>query len=176
MHKGLLLIIALIFSSQIKAQTTYDMPLKDGKIFYQEVANQQGTPAELFNRAFEYFKDYFPNFSSAITKKDENNHVIEGIVRVNLTTTDKKGRVQKAGRIRYEFKIECKEGKYRISIYNFRMNDNSGNQLEEWFKDTNEGKVAIHTQHFQQIDKAVKEFIKKFHEGMKPEVEVDDSW
>lgn len=176
MHKGLIIIFTLLFASTLSAQETYDMPLKDGRIFYQEMENQTGTPEELFNRAFEYFKDYFPNFSSAITKKDEANKVIEGIARIDLTTTDKKGRTEKAGRVRYEFKVEFKEGKYRISIYNFRRNDNSGNKVEEWFNDTDAGKVEIHRQHFEQIDAAIKEFLKKFHEGMVPKEEVDDSW
>lgn len=176
MYKSIIVIITLFFANSLFAQQTYDMPLKDGSIFYQEVGKQVGTPEELFERAFGHFKAYFPNFSSAITKKDVENNTIEGRYFFNITTTDKKGNVSKGGRIRCEFKMECKEGKYRVTLSNFRRADNSGNKIEEWFKDTDEGKVAIHNQHFPQINKASTDFIQAINKGMKPKEEIDDSW
>lgn len=156
----------------------YDMPVDSatGKITYKEVISEQGKPAELYDRAYTWAKKYFVNISSTIKHRDKAAGVLSGTTRFKVQTTDKKGNKVNAGAISYDFTIELKENKYRILETNFVQANNSGNPVEDWFKDTNEKAIPLHKEVFQQIDAKAKSMIASLKASMKPVVETKDEW
>jgi len=156
----------------------YDMPVdsKTGKVTYKEVIDEPGKPAELYDRAYAWAKKYFVNISSTIKHRDKAAGLLKGTTRFKVQTTDKKGKKVEAGAISYDFTIECKDNKYRVVETNFRQVNNSGNPVENWFKDTNEKAKPLHKEVFLQIDAKAKAMIVSLKAGMKPLVETTDEW
>lgn len=172
------LVLSYSFYSSSVEKNTYGMPVdpETGKIIYTEVVNEKGDAGVLFDRAYSWAKAYFPNFSSAIKTRDHEAGLIEGNTRFKVHSTDKKGKKVDAGIISFDFKIEFKDGKYRVICTKFTQADNSGNAVEEWFEDTNEKAIPIHEEIFKQIDAETKNFIASLKVGMKPTVESTDEW
>ena len=171
-------ILMLLSTSAIYAQDTYGLPTEEvtGKIYYKEIVNVPGTTSELYRRAQKWMHSFFRNASSVIRLMDEENGVIEGRRQFKVTTTDKKGRVQPAGTIKYTFRIEMKDGKYRIRLYDFKQADHSGKPLESWFDDTDPKAKALHEQIFKQVDADAKKLMASLKKGMQPKEIKDDEW
>lgn len=176
--KSILVLLCLFFLKPSFAQSTYNLPIDEssGRITYKEVVTESGTKDEFFDRMYAWTKKSYPNISSIISKMDKDNGVFELNLKIKFTTTDKKGKITDGGTASYIFKIEMKEGRYRIIAYDFKQFGGYGNDLEIWFKDTTPESIAIHSQHFAQLDAEVKKVIASLKEGMKPKVEVKDEW
>jgi len=167
----------LIISTNLFSQDTYGLPIDEatGKIHYQEVVKMDGTQTELFHRAQKWLHTFFRNASSVIKRLDEENGVIEGRRQFKVTTKDKKGREQAAGTIKYTFKIEVKDGKYRIRLYDFKQATNSAKNLESWFEDSDPKAKAKHEQIFKQLDADAKKLMASLKKGMRPtEIKTED--
>ena len=171
-------IFMLLISATSSTTDTYNMPVDaaTGKITYKEVVEEKGTPQELFDRAYAWARKYFVNISSSVRTRDREKGILAGTTRFKVTTVDKKGRKQDAGVIMYDYKIQMRENRYRIIETNFRQGNNSGNEVERWFKDTNPKAIPLHKQIFEQIDKKAKDMITSIKAGMKPAVETSDDW
>lgn len=171
------LAIIIMISSKVYSQETYDMPTDEstGKIHYKEVVKVDGSKDELYIRAQKWLHTFFRNSSSVIKKLDQENGIMEGRRQFNVITKDKKGREKPAGVIKYTFRIELKEGKYRIRLFDFKQAASGGVAVEAWFDDTDEKQIAIHTQIFKQIDDDAKKLIASLKKGMRPtEIKTDD--
>ena len=172
-----IVLFAFIFSVVGKSQNTYNLPLdpNTNKVLYKEVVDEPAPKDTLFTRAFMWVKATFPNFSSAISKKDPENGILECNMRVKLTTTDKKGIIVSGGAISYTLRIEMKENKYRIIATDFKRVDVSL-PIESWFKDENAEAIALHQQHFTQVENEVKKSFESVKQGLKAKVIIKDEW
>ena len=167
----------LLTTNKVFSQNTYGLPIDEatGKIHYQVIEKVDGSKDELFLRAQKWLHKFFRNASSVIKKLDQENGVIEGRRQIKVTTKDKKDRVEPAGTIKYTFRIEMKEGRYRVRLFDFKVSSNSSSAIESWFEDTDPKKVAIHEQIFKQIDEDVKKLLADLKKGMRPsEIKADD--
>jgi len=175
--KSLLFGLILIISSKATAQNTYGLPIDEatGKIHYQEVVKVDGTKNELYIRGQKWLHTFFRNTSSVIKKLDLENGIIEGRRQFKVITKDKKGREKAAGIIKYTFRIEIRDGKYRIRLFDFKQTSNGGKALESWFENTDKKQIAIHTQIFKQVDDDAKKLIASLKKGMRPtEIKTED--
>jgi hypothetical protein len=173
-----LVLFFLAFSSNTFAQDTYGLPTDEatGKIYYKEVVEVPGTKSELYRRAQKWLHSFFRNTSSVIRLLDEEKGVVEGRRQIKVTTTDKKGRVQPAGAVKYTFRIDLRDGKYRVRLFDFKMANNSAKPLESWFEDTDPKAKALHAQIFKQIDADAKKLLASLKKGMRPTEIKDEEW
>ena len=176
--KSLFLGLILLVSSKVSAQDTYGLPVDEatGKIHYQEIVKEDGTKDELYVRGQKWLHTFFRNASSVIKKLDQENGVIEGRRQFNVITKDKKGREKAAGIIKYTFRIELKEGKYRVRLYDFKQASNGSKPVEAWFEDTDEKQKALHAQVFKQIDDDTKKLLASLKKGMRPTEIKAEEW
>lgn len=173
----LFIFISLLFCSNATPENTYGMPLDDsGKITYEEIVDQEGIKDTLYNRAFAWARSYFVNVYTNVKNYSREDGLISGKNFVKTFTTDKKGKTMDAGAIMYDFSINIKDNKYKVTLTNFRKYDNSGNPLEPWFKDTDKKQVEIHTEIFKQIDENAKGFLASLKGSMKPGTAKKDEW
>ena len=170
--------LIVLISSKVYSQDTYGMPTDEltGKIHYQEVVKMEGTKDELFIRAQKWLHTFFRNASSVIKRLDQENGVIEGRRQFNVITKDKKGREKPAGVIKYTFRIEVKDGKYRVRLFDFKQAGSGGKAIEAWFDDTDEKQKAIHSQIFKQIDDDAKKLLASLKKGMRPTEIKTEEW
>lgn len=168
----------ILISSNLYSQDTYGLPTDEltGKIHYQEVVEVEGSQNELYRRAQKWLHTFFRNASSVIKRLDEENGMIEGRRQIKVFTLDKKGREQAAGNIKYTFKIEAKDGKYRVRLYDFKQASNSAKELESWF-DTEDPKAReLQAQIFKQIDEDAKKLLASLKKGMRPTEIKTEEW
>jgi len=115
--------LIVLISSKVYSQETYGVLIDEvtGKTHCQEVVKMEGAKDELYVRAQKWLHTFFRNASSVIKKLDQENGVIEGRRQFNVITKDKKGRETAAGVIKYTFRIELKDGKYRVRLFDFKQ-------------------------------------------------------
>lgn len=192
MLKKISLLLIVVFSSynmSIFAQNTYDLPLDaDGKIEYKKVVEEKADAETLYNRAMTWITANIRNHALKVTLLDESNRVIEAYKKFNIEfdiETEVKGfgglntkTETKSYKImvRYDFKLEFKEGRYRIVLNNFRMASDSGIPVERYFEDEDEEKQEYYEKFFESLDSNAKSFIEAIQQALKEAEEVDDSW
>lgn len=192
MLKKISLLLIVVFSSynmSIFAQNTYDLPLDaDGKIEYKKVVEEKADAETLYNRAMTWITANIRNLALKVTLLDESNRVIEAYKKFNIEfdiETEVKGfgglntkTETKSYKImvRYDFKLEFKEGRYRIVLNNFRMASDSGIPVERYFEDEDEEKQEYYEKFFESLDSNAKSFIEAIQQALKEAEEVDDSW
>ncbi len=172
-------IIALlvIITSKAYSQDTYGFPIDEetGKIHYKEVVKVDGLQNDLYIRAQKWLHEFFRNASSAIRKLDQDHGIIEGRRVLKVVVKDKKGREKPAGSIKYTFRIEVKDNKYRVRLFDFVQASAGSKPLENWFEESNEKAKEIHAQILEQVKEDVKKLIASLKKGMRPkEIKVDE--
>jgi len=184
-----LIVIFGAFVLSSNAQITYNMPLNDdGKIEYKKVVEEKGDAQTLYSRALEWITSNIRNLAIKVTLLDEDNKTIEAYRRFNIEFDIEKevkglgGLKSKTevksykAMVRFDFKIEFKENRYRIILDNFRMASDSGIPIEQHFDDDNEEKKEYYIKFFEAVDAEAKNFIETVENGLKKEEEVEDSW
>ncbi|MCK5857544.1 MAG: DUF4468 domain-containing protein [Bacteroidales bacterium] len=168
----------VIISTNAFSQNTYDFPIDEttGKIHYKEVVTVEGIKNDLYIRAQKWLHVFFRNASSAIRKLDQENGIIEGRRVFKTVVKDKKGKEKPSGNIKYTFRIEVKDGRYRVRLFDFVQATTGSKPLEIWFEDTDEEAIKIHAQIFQQVKEDVEKLIASLKKGMRPKVIEVDEW
>jgi len=167
----------IITSKAFSQENTYGFPIDEetGKIHYKEVVQVNGMQNDLYLRAQKWLHEFFTNASSAIRRLDQDNGLIEGRRVLKVTVKDKKGRVKPAGSIKYTFRIELKDNRYRVRLFDFVQASAGSKPLENWFEDTDKKAKAIHAQIFEQVKADVEKLLASLKKGMRPkEIKVDE--
>jgi len=167
----------ILISSNAFSQNTYGFPIDEttGKIHYKEVVEVKGMKNDLYIRAQKWLHEFFRNASSVIRKLDQEKGIIEGRRVLKTVVKDKKGREKPSGSIKYTFRIELKDGKYRYRLFDFVQASTGSKPLELWFEDTDEKAKEIHAQIFQQVKDDVEKLVASLKKGMRPKkIEVDE--
>lgn len=173
-------IIVLLFftSANIFAQETHGLPTDEltGKIYYKKVVDVSGTKDELYHRGQKWLHTFFRNASSAIRLLDQEAGVIEGRRVFKAQILDKKGRPSSEISIKYTFRIEMKDGKYRVLLYDFKQGGSNGKEVEAWFDDKDPKAQAIHEQVYKQINEDANKLIASLQKGMRPKEIKHEEW
>jgi len=133
-----ILLSGLFLYSQEEEAVDNSIPIDPNTklITFQEVVEQEGSKKELFNRASEWLHHFFKQPVYVTQVRDAASGVIKGKHQFELYNYDKDGQ-HIAGMIKYYFKIECKDGRYRYTLDNFTLTRQSKYPCERWL-DTND--------------------------------------
>ena len=170
-----LLVNTLAFSQNPDTVKLVPVDEETNLITYQETENQVGTKSELYNRANDWFKSYYPNPGNVTKIKDIEKGLLTGIARLRIFDYDKKGNKFPAGTIQYSIKVDLKDGKYRLTLSKFNLLGASYFPLERWLNEpklyTKRNKIFL-----KQLDDKMKELIINFHTLMLPKKKPDTDW
>lgn len=161
------------------AASAQDLPVDSttGKVTYEAIFDAPGTADELYQRALDWFDDFYPNARVVIEEKEPEKHKITAKHKFNLQIADKKGRNQNVGFIIYDFKVWQKDNKVRYKIDEIHLEYKVYYGIEQWMDpkhedaDNNPAKLREINAYFQTLIASLKE-------GMQPEEEPvdEDEW
>ncbi len=183
--KRIAFVFALLISvSAVSAQKpAKDLPVPDlpidertNLVTYQDVVKQEGTPAVLYERAMKWVKNYYKNTAEVVKKADEEHHTIEMRSSVRIFSKQKDGTMLPKNVVYYNFKLECRDNRYRYTITNFNEKAASAAPIENWFKTDSPYWSPSQYEFLNQIDEQIKALINSLEDGMYPEEVWEDEW
>ena len=145
-------------------------------VTYQDVVQQQGTPKVLFDRAMTWAKKYYKNTNEVIKSVDTTKCVINMRSSVRIFSKQKDGTMMAKNIVYYNFKLECRENRYRYTITDFNERAQSAAPIENWFKTDSPYWSPSQYEWLNQIDKQIHELIESLEEGMLPPEVYEDEW
>ena len=122
----------------------------------------------LYARAMEWVKKYYKNTNEVIKNADAEKCVIEMRSSVRIFSKQKDGTMMQKNIVYYNFKLECRDNRYRYTITNFNEKAAAAAPIENWFKTDSPYWSPSQYEWLNQIDKQVKELIESLEEGMLP--------
>ncbi len=180
MKKAISLIFALLFAFTLFSQedsTSLNIPVDEttGLIIYQEVFQEEGSREDLFNRASEWLHQYFANPLYVTKVRDASSGVIKGRHQFELFFEDKDGIKKRAGMVLYSFKIESRDGRYRYTIDELMLRQQSRYPLENWLDKSDPNYNPQWEEYLGQVNSYVLEkFVPSLQEAMKPKAVVEE--
>ena len=94
-----------------------NIPVRNGSIIYTGIVNINGkSKAGLYKNAKQWFVDYFKSSNDAIQNQDKEKGLIIGKGVVHFYASFGYG-LSTTWHDRFTVKLECRDGKYRYSIY-----------------------------------------------------------
>lgn len=148
-----------------------------GLITYQGVVNEEGNREQFFNRAIGWINEYYPNPVDVTKTRDPETGIIKGLHRFKIQSTDAEGNQLDAGVVQYEFALEFKEGRYRYTLTDFVLKDQSRIPVEKWLDKKDLQYSPDWDGFLDQLNDFSHEWIKSLKEGMKPKGKIkDDEW
>lgn len=145
-------------------------------VTYQEVVNEKASPQELYDRAMEWIKKYYKNTSEVIKSSDRDKGVINMRSSVRIHVILKDGTKQYKNIVYYNFKLECRQDRYRYTITDFNAKATSASPIEVWYDTKNPLWSPDQYGFLIQIDEEIRALIESLEEGMLPKVEKIDEW
>ena len=183
MKKVMMFLAAAMMIVVAHAQKPSQLPVPDlpidertNLVTYQDVVKQEGTPKVLYDRAMEWVKKYYKNTNEVIKKADAEKCVIEMRSSVRIYSKQKDGTMLQKNIVYYNFKLECRDNRYRYTITNFNERAASAAPIENWFKTDSPYWSPSQYEWLTQIDGQVKELINSLEEGMLPPEVFEDEW
>lgn len=183
MKKVMMFLAAVMMIVVANAQKPSQLPVPDlpidertNLVTYQDVVKQEGTPKVLYDRAMEWVKKYYKNTNEVIKNADAEKCVIEMRSSVRIFSKQKDGTVLQKNIVYYNFKLECRDNRYRYTITNFNERAASAAPIENWFKTDSPYWSPSQYEWLTQIDGQIKELINSLEEGMLPPEVFEDEW
>lgn len=183
MKKVMMFLAAVMMIVVANAQKPSQLPVPDlpidertNLVTYQDVVKQEGTPKVLYDRAMEWVKKYYKNTNEVIKNADAEKCVIEMRSSVRIYSKQKDGTMLQKNIVYYNFKLECRDNRYRYTITNFNERAASAAPIENWFKTDSPYWSPSQYEWLTQIDGQVKELINSLEEGMLPPEVFEDEW
>lgn len=148
-----------------------------GQIIYRDVVTETGTQEEFFNRAIGWINQFYPNPVDVTKTRDLQTGIIKGLHRFKITDTDAEGNKTDAGIVQYEFSLEFKEGRYRYTLTDFVLKDQSRIPVEKWLNKKDPQYIPVWDSYLNQLSDFSVEWIKSLKEGLKPKGKLkEDEW
>ena len=172
-----LLVASLFLSGAVYAQKP-SLPIdeKTQKVVYTEVVQVEGvSQAELYKRALNWFKTYFPNPASVIKVQDTTEGKISGQHAIYIYK-DIDGAKHKYGQVKYMIEVQVKDGRFKFTINDIFKLESPKVYMEEWLDETHQDKVNRFS-YATQVDTHMKELIEKLKAAMQQvKVEEKEDW
>ncbi len=155
-----------------------DLPIDErtNLVTYQDVVKQEGTPQVLYDRAMAWVKKQYKNTAEVIKKADAEKSTIEMRSSVRIFSKQKDGTMLPKNVVYYNFKLECRDNRYRYTITNFNEKATAAAPIENWFKTDSPYWSPSQYEWLQQIDDQIKTLINSLEEGMLPPEVFEDEW
>ncbi len=149
--------------------------INTGLITFQEVVDEEGTQKELFNRCGEWLHHYFKQPVYVTNVRDAATGLIKGKHQFELYRYDEDGNKLTAGMIKYYFKIECKDSRYRYTLDNFVLTQQSRYGCERWLDKEDRAYNDAWPTYLEQLRAfAIDNFAASLKAYMVPEVTVEE--
>lgn len=156
--KKLLFLAFICISTFAKAQNTLDsLPEVDGKVFYQSIGTVPGKSQDfIFAAANKWMLDNFGGDTGGILSEDKEQGQILG--RCAFTFDEKGSLFNPAQNWAFLFsvQIDCKDGKYRIQLYNaasgVSLFDKNAMSLEDYNDDLKTSKSKVNHENAYLLD------------------------
>jgi hypothetical protein len=114
--KFLLVLLAVLGLLPLASQAQNLLP---DTLRYQQVVAVPGLSADaLYGRAREWAALTFEDVHQAVQLEDAARHLLLGSGYTSLVTSRPNGKVNQSGRLWFRFRIESREGRYRVEISN----------------------------------------------------------
>ena len=183
MKKTLLFFSMMLMTVIAMAQKPEELPVpalpiddRTQLVTYQDVIQQQGTPQELYDRALIWVKKYYKNTAEVIKSQDRDKAVIQMHSSVKIYSKQKDGKQVLHNIVYYDFKLECKDNRYRYTITNFNEKASSAAPIEKWFQTDRPSWNASEYDFLNQIDEQIQALINSLEDGMLPPEVIKDDW
>lgn len=175
---NMMLITVLTMAQKPEELPVPTLPIDDHTqlVTYQEVIQQKGTPQELYDRALIWVKKYYKNTAEVIKSQDRDKAVILMHSSVKIYSKQKDGTQVLHNIVYYDFKLECKDNRYRYTITNFNEKATSAAPIEKWFQTTRPSWNPNEYDFLNQIDQQIQELINSLEDGMLPPEVIKDDW
>ena len=178
--KKLLISLIILFSAlfswaQTEGTDAFPVDKKTKLITFKDVVEEEGTKDELFVRASEWLHHYFKQPVYVTNVRDAASGIIKGKHQFELFITDDDEK-RRIGMIKYYFKIECRDGRYRYILDNFVLTQASKFPCEKWLDVTapnyDEEMWPLYLEEIRNY--ALNDFAASLKEYMVPEEEVEE--
>ena len=175
-----MILLLWMAGSAFPQETDLNMPVDPDTqaITYQEVVEEEGTKNELFNRASTWLRIFYANPMAVSKVRDQANGLIRGQHQFRVHHIDEAGNKIEDDMIIYTFKIECKEGRYRYTVYDFLVKRISRYPVENWLNKDDLEYQPNWEEYLRQIDTFVREeWVPSLKTNMKPEIiKEEEEW
>lgn len=104
-----------------------NIPIKDGEIFYEEIAEANGTQRQLYMRARKWFVDHFHNANSVLQLDDKEDGKLMG--KAFHVYDFESGVSTSKVSIYFTLNIDVRDDRYRIQFYDMYGSDKKTNQI-----------------------------------------------
>ena len=167
-----------VFAQKPEIQEAPYLPIDErtNLVTYQDVVKQQGTPKELYDRAMSWVKKYYKNTGEVIKSADPEKCVLNMRSSVRIFYKDKDGAMRFKNIVYYNFKLECRDNRYRYTITDFKEKATGSAPIEVWFDTSASGWTPSMYGYLSQIDEEMQKLIESLEEGMQPVEEFVDEW
>lgn len=126
-----------------------------------------------FIRAVTWINSFYSNPFDVTKTRDQSSGIIKGLHRFRVEKTLEDGQKVDAGTVQYEFKLEFKDGRYRYTLGDFVLRQNSAIPTEKWLNASDPESKS----YLKQLDNFAQDWIKSLKEGMKPVVvKKEEEW
>lgn len=169
-------IAALAQKTEIPEAPYLPIDERTNLVTYQDVVKQEGTPQVLYDRAMAWAKKYYKNTAEVIKSADPEKGVINMRSSVRIFYKDKEGTMRFKNIVYYNFKLECRDNRYRYTITDFKEKATGSAPIEVWFNTSASGWTPSMYGYLSQIDEEMQKLIASLEEGMQPAEEVTDDW
>ncbi|MDX9891208.1 MAG: DUF4468 domain-containing protein [Bacteroidales bacterium] len=183
MKKSFLIYILLISSSFVMGQkevvyVTPDLPIDETTklVTYKDVINEKGSPQELYDRAMEWVKTYYKNTAEVIKTADREKGLIEIRSGVKIHNKMKDGSKVYKNVVYYNFKLECRQDRYRYTITDFNEKAAAAAPIEIWFDQKHSRWQPSWYDYLNEIHENMQSLIISLQDGMMPKPVVTDDW
>lgn len=156
--KTILLLVLSVITIRGYSQ---DLPLKEGKVFYETVDSAAGAKTELYQKAKLWFANAFKDSKNVIQVDDKDNGQLVG--KGNVFAPVKVMGMPNGNYCFFTMKIDVKDSKYRIQFYNLFMGTYDDNQPIENLL-TKRG--AVYKKSLESVDTNIKAAIADFKTAM----------
>jgi hypothetical protein len=170
--------IGVSFAQKNQEPVAPDLPIdEDTKLItYQEVIQEKGTAQELYDRALVWTKSFYKNTAEVIRSADTVKKELNIYSSVRVYSHQKDGSKLTKNIVYYNFKLECKEGRYRYTITDFNYRATAAAPIEIWLDKTNKKWDPECFVNLQEVDEQIQALLSSLVDGMQPPVVKNDEW
>ena len=167
-----------VFAQKQEIPEAPNLPIDErtGLVTYQDVVKQEGTPKVLYDRAMGWAKKFYKNTGEVIKSADPEKGIINMRSSVRIFYKDKDGVMRFKNIVYYNFKLECRDNRYRYTITDFKEKATGSAPIEAWFNTSASGWTPSMFGYLSQIDEEMNKLIESLEEGMQPAEEFVDEW
>lgn len=178
-----ILLIPVLLNAQSKNNIVSDLPPfeideETSMVVFTDVVPVEGqTKDQLYDLSMEWIRKYYKNSTTVMQVQDKETGVLEGRHSFYVMR-EVNGQQTKGDLIKYSFKIQLKDGRYKYTITKINVQKAAYYGIENWIKDDEKSSDYEIQSYLEQIYTFFTEdFIPAMEAGIQPaKVKVEEEW